>query len=554
MRVLIVDDQEVNREQLSTIVQGFGYTCLTVDSGNDAVDVVSDFKPDVVLLDVLMPGMSGYEVAPRLKSYSGDVHLPIIFITALDDQSTLLRCLEAGGDDFVSKPFDSVVLEAKLKAHLRTRELSLTIADKNQTLAYHSSRMQLEHQIVRNMFRNALSQNLWEYPHLETFFLPLSTFNGDIFLVAQGPGGNLYVMMGDFTGHGLPAAIGTLPASQAFFSMAGRGDSISAIAREINNHLYQLLPEDMFCGAVLLELSASGEWMSWWNGGMPPPLLLNPESHKISRLEAQHMALGILSEAEFDHRATSQEVEPGSRLLLYTDGVIELKSRDDKLVDIEGLEELGRKHEWQLPGIAQSLNNMLWFQTPKDDVSLALLHCQPAPEPERTKERHYTVLPFKVEVRIELEKLKQIDPISRVLQGMGLVHGFRRHKAMLFMLLSEAYNNAIEHGLLGLDSNLKSTEEGFEEYYMLRAQRLAELKGGEVLIAFDYQPDKKLVKFTVSNNGEGFEPPDLSARDEATEENLAQSHGRGIWIMSELANNIHWTNNGRSLHFDYDMS
>ena len=116
----------------------------------------------------MMPVMDGLATAKRLKQLSGDIHLPILFITALDDQKTLLECLDAGGDDFISTPPEPIVLQAKLDAHARVRELSFKLKEKNEVLAYHSNRMEREQNVVSHMLSNALLENelTFDFLHL----------------------------------------------------------------------------------------------------------------------------------------------------------------------------------------------------------------------------------------------------------------------------------------------------------------------------------------------------------------------------------------------------
>jgi DNA-binding response OmpR family regulator len=111
-------------------------------------------NPGLVLLDVIMPDLNGYEVAPLLKAIAGDIYLPIIFITALEDKASLVRCLEVGGDDFVGKPFDKVILAAKNRAHSRTRLLSKKACEENQQLIYYRNSVEREHGIVEHIFSN----------------------------------------------------------------------------------------------------------------------------------------------------------------------------------------------------------------------------------------------------------------------------------------------------------------------------------------------------------------------------------------------------------------
>jgi DNA-binding response OmpR family regulator len=125
LKVLVVDDQELNRNLLNHMLKHEGFDVVLAENGRQAIEVCKREDPDLVLLDVVMPELDGYETAPLLKELSTEVYLPIIFITALGDQDSLRRCLEVGGDDFLNKPFDRVILQAKIKAHSRIRNLSI---------------------------------------------------------------------------------------------------------------------------------------------------------------------------------------------------------------------------------------------------------------------------------------------------------------------------------------------------------------------------------------------------------------------------------------------
>ena len=124
MKVLVVDDQELNRTLLQFLLEEDGYEVSIATNGREAIECFDEVSPDLVLLDVVMPVMDGFATAPIIKKKAGELYLPIIFITALDDQASLKRCLEVGGDDFLNKPFDKVILSAKIRAHARIRALS----------------------------------------------------------------------------------------------------------------------------------------------------------------------------------------------------------------------------------------------------------------------------------------------------------------------------------------------------------------------------------------------------------------------------------------------
>jgi len=112
--VLIVDDEESGRQTLESILEGEGYTLIMAENGPQAIDKAKMYLPDVILLDVMMPGMTGFEVCERIRNDPPVAEIPIIILTALDDRESLLTGLKAGADDFISKPFDRFELRARL--------------------------------------------------------------------------------------------------------------------------------------------------------------------------------------------------------------------------------------------------------------------------------------------------------------------------------------------------------------------------------------------------------------------------------------------------------
>lgn len=546
-RVLIVDDQAANRILLASLLEGYGYETGLAGNGHDALDCFPDFRPDIVLLDVMMPGLSGYELAPKLKAMAGGLHLPIIFITALDDQATLLRCLSVGGDDFLSAPFEPVVLQAKLRAHERVRLLSKSLNEKNRSLAWHSARIEREHSIVEHIFRNALSRNFLDYEHIQTYLSPASMFSGDLCLVAAGPLGNIYVFLGDFTGHGLAPATGALPLSQAFFTMTERGVSVAEMATEFNQRLVRLLPDDMFCAAIILELSASGDRLNYWNGGMPEALLLDEQGEVIDRLSPQHMALGILEPNEFDSRVASLGGMLGHRVVLYTDGVTELLSEQHQPLGEEALEHLlTARPKLEMEQVIQAIERFRGDEPQRDDLSLAILSCQPTAIEEDLTPPVQQQLPFALTITLGVEELKSADPVITLMNGLGQIPSLKAYRTTLFMLLSEAYNNALEHGLLGLSSELKDNPDGFWEYYKARDQRLAKLKEGRICIHLDFSKKNKRIDVQITNSGDGWSTAAENSDDD-------QAHGRGLELLHQLTTDLRWGDNGRTIAFSYPI-
>ncbi len=148
-RLLIIDDDAISRETLSAILAGSGYLIQTAASGIDGLEIAPKFNPDVILLDVMMPGMNGFEVCRLMRLDPALGEVPIIMVTALDDRDSRLAGLEAGADDFLSKPFDSMELEIRLRSLKRVAryrhlvEERTKLHDANQLLQQRNEELKL---------------------------------------------------------------------------------------------------------------------------------------------------------------------------------------------------------------------------------------------------------------------------------------------------------------------------------------------------------------------------------------------------------------------------
>lgn len=130
--ILIVDDEYAGRETLQSVLEGEGYQLEMAENGPQAIEKAKKLLPDVILLDVMMPGMTGFEVCQRIRSDPEIAEIPIIVLTALDDRESLLTALKAGADDFVSKPFDRYELRARLLGITRLNRYQKLIQERTK--------------------------------------------------------------------------------------------------------------------------------------------------------------------------------------------------------------------------------------------------------------------------------------------------------------------------------------------------------------------------------------------------------------------------------------
>lgn len=120
--VVLVDDEPAGRRTLETALAPLGYRCFSAANGPEALALVDEHDPDVLLLDVMMPGMDGYEVCRRLRAHARHHGLPIVLVTALDDRESRLAGIDAGADDFANKPIDRIELRTRVRAFARMNQ------------------------------------------------------------------------------------------------------------------------------------------------------------------------------------------------------------------------------------------------------------------------------------------------------------------------------------------------------------------------------------------------------------------------------------------------
>ncbi len=219
---LIADDELSNRIVLNALLKKMGYTTIQAVNGAEAVERFKENQPDIIFMDIMMPVMDGFDSTIQIKALCGDTFVPIIFLTAMTDEKALARCVEVGGDDFLTKPFNHTVLKSKIKAMERIRNL-------HREVVMLLDQRQHEEEIAEKIFSGAVITGNVMPEKLKSLMRPAAVFSGDVLLTAYAPNGDLNVLLGDFTGHGLSAALGALPVSETFRAMTVKGFSVDQI-------------------------------------------------------------------------------------------------------------------------------------------------------------------------------------------------------------------------------------------------------------------------------------------------------------------------------------
>ncbi len=557
LHILIVDDDQTNRLVLQSMLVKDGHTVFTAADGHEALEVFDREQPDMVLMDVMMPRMNGYDATRHIKARTQERFVPVIFLTALNDDEALVQCVACGGDDFLTKPFKRIILRAKVEALERVRQLYAIMKTQKDQLAYHHAHLQQEQKVAEEVFRNILHAGCLDAPHIQYLLSPMAVFNGDLLLVSPKPSGGLHIMVGDFTGHGLPAALGAIPVSDLFYDMTANGYAISDIVAAMNQKLKTSLPTGVFCAACLLEFDVTYNTLAVWNGGVPAVLVHRQQGGELKRLASCHLPLGVVGNDRLDRSVEIIDIGLGDRVYAFTDGVIEASNPQREMFGQERLEACfthNRNPESLFDEIRHSLTAFRAGSSQSDDTTLIAITCDPALAHRDSMQVvvHQQTKPamhWQLRLELGIDALRAVDPVPQIMQMLMGIQGLYEHRERLYTVLAELYSNALEHGLLQLDSALKSTPQGFGDYYTAREQRLAALEEGGITIAMAHASCGTGGELTlqIEDSGSGF---DHHQHEQELTDNTTYC-GRGIPLVRSLCKELVYHDQGSCVRAVY---
>jgi serine phosphatase RsbU (regulator of sigma subunit) len=345
-RILIVDDVEVNRDLLARHVRREGYAVSMAATGAEGLALLRSEPFDVVFLDVMMPGMSGDEVLAEMKNDDRIRHIPVIMVSAADEQEIVVRCLELGAEDYLPKPFNPTILRARARAALDRKRLH----DQRQL---HADNLERELEIGRRIQQHFLPTTLPSVAGLEldAHLVSARQVSGDFFdAFMTGDDGRVLLVIGDVCDKGVGAALfmalfrsliratgdpltggaermvgGRRSLVQAAMRTASGGDLLSRVAGFTNDYIARVHGEaNMFATAFLAIVDVQEGTLDYVNAGHDPAMLVTREG-ALHELKGTGPALGLLPDLEF--QSGSVLLDPGDMVVMFTDGVVEARNQ-----------------------------------------------------------------------------------------------------------------------------------------------------------------------------------------------------------------------------------
>jgi sigma-B regulation protein RsbU (phosphoserine phosphatase) len=376
--LLVVDDNEANRALLVRRLRRQGYTVALAENGRLALEKLRAHEFDLVLLDVIMPEMGGYQVLEKMKSDAQLRHIPVIMISALDDLEMLTRCIQCGAEDYLAKPFDPVLLRARVGSCLERKRLHDQEQRTYQALLESQQHLATELAEAARYVRSLLPMPLEGAVCADWRFLPSRALGGDAFGYSWLDSAHFAVYLLDVCSHGIGAALFSISVMNALrartlpgIDFRKPGEVLRALNRtfpmEKQNHMYFTMWYGVYHGP--------SRELTYACGGHPPAVLVTgptPDRAELARLKAPGPGVGALPDAAFPSRCVN--IGRFNRLFLFSDGAFEIVKSDGSLLTLEEfvaqLGQSARRGSGSLDATLDFLRLLHGTEPYEDDLSL----------------------------------------------------------------------------------------------------------------------------------------------------------------------------------------
>ena len=331
-KILVVDDTPSNSQSLAATLKPAGYQVLVATNGQQALDVMAKVRPDLILLDIMMPVMDGFEACVNIKANAEWHDIPIIFLTAKTETADLVKGFELGAVDYVNKPFNAHELMARVHTHLTVDRLRTSVSEKNAALEKAQAQMSAELDLARAMQVAILPSRFPVAPGCDgsARMLPATTMGGDFYDFIELPGGCIGLVMADVSGKGVPAAFFMAVARTNLNALAATASGPADCLQRTNDVLLTQNPMDLFVTVFYAVFDPATGALTYSNGGHNPPLIRRANGTVEMLTAAAGLVLGMFPAT---YEQDSAQLQPGDTLVLYTDGVTEAFNVDAQMYE-----------------------------------------------------------------------------------------------------------------------------------------------------------------------------------------------------------------------------
>ncbi len=387
--LLVVDDNDDNRFTLTRRLKREGYENLTTaNDGRQALELLRSKNFDLMLLDIMMPEMDGYQVLEQIKADAALRDIPVIMISALEEVESVIRCVELGAEDYLAKPFNPTLLRARVGASLEKKRLRDEV---RAALARLERELEAARALQLGMLPSTFPAVSAEQPvQVHALMDPAREVGGDLYDAFYAPDGVFCFLVGDVSGKGAAAgmfmartrSLARISVVELRPRLAPDERSPAHIAEAVNRELCQDNRERMFVTLFLGFLDAHSGELTYINAGHPVPYLLRAAG-ELEKIDGKpQVPLAVRANTRYQNRTVS--LQPGDALFACTDGVVEAMNAAGELYSAERLEAQLREAVAAAPeelvqAVKRHVDEFTGGAPKADDVTLLALRRPPAP-------------------------------------------------------------------------------------------------------------------------------------------------------------------------------
>ncbi|WP_321491355.1 fused response regulator/phosphatase [uncultured Desulfobacter sp.] len=361
--ILVVDDNHLNLKVIEKVLTKEGYIALLADNGPDARRMAAEKHPDLILLDIEMPGEDGFDVIQKLKSDAATVTIPVLFLTGVSKVDVKLRGFELGAVDYILKPFHPQEVLARVRIHLKLSIATNCLVQDQARKLRQVSRAQ-----------SAMLPRPEDFPdaRFSVFYRPLEEAGGDFYDILNISNHITGYFLADSSGHDIETSYTTASVKALLAQNCTPVYSPRESMKMINDVLVEILPEEKYFTACYMHLNRSTKIMTLVNAGHPPVVYM-PRGNKPFFIKAQGDILGMFADATFGIDRIA--VNEGDRFFVYSDGLVESTKKkiswaagvQDLLATFDGVEDAA------LAGVPNMLVSRLFNGDPMPEDDIVLL-------------------------------------------------------------------------------------------------------------------------------------------------------------------------------------
>ena len=368
--ILVVDDTPMNLSVLVRILEGSGYRILVARSGAAALDIARQTRPDLMLLDVAMPEMGGFDVCRALKEDPATAETVVIFLSALGESSDKVSGLELGAADYITKPFQSEEVLARVRGHLWRKRLERDLRTSRDNL---DSEVRSAGEMQQLLLPPTLPTN--GSVRFAAHYRTSLHAGGDYYDVLTLHAGTFGVFLADVSGHGARAAVVMAMMRTLLHSSCEPLEDPARVLEGMNRHFSYLLETPLFATALYAVIDPAAMRLRIACAGHPRPVLLRA-GQSVSSLSCEG-TFPLFMFAPMAVPLSNHELHAGDRLLFYTDGVSERATTSGEMFGLERLMDslarnAGRGPADLVQSVVEEVDSFALGREPHDDQTILL--------------------------------------------------------------------------------------------------------------------------------------------------------------------------------------